>query len=337
MAKKQIKHIIENGDIYFFYRKKMNVERPESVNDLRRMHIVIVPDNNETKRVYMVGKKRMPIITKGKQTSQRREWALNVLSNKNPTEIKEELGPIEYQTKTRGKRHEPTSIPAAEGRYQIFDHDGHTELAYKIQNPEKESKALKELQIHKEASYIISVKNPDIKIRGFNQKNPNYPKELKNKFAGKRWINIDDPHFLDYENTQLLLIGARDNLNDLDLKIKGKANLFKNLKLEKKNWPTETLETGKFTTEYKEKEPSKPRSSRTKGGERGGKKALKTSSAAGIAKTIKGINFPAQKKDLINYAKDKHANNEIINTLKQMPDKKYNTMADVEKKVGEVR
>jgi hypothetical protein len=32
---------------------------------------------------------------------------------------------------------------------------------------------------------------------------------IKEKFGEKRWINVDNSEILDYENTQLLLIGAR--------------------------------------------------------------------------------------------------------------------------------
>lgn len=73
---------------------------------------------------------------------------------------------------------------------------------------------LREFEIKKEASYIISVKNPDIQVPGFaafsaKDKRPHYPKYLKEKFSETRWIDVDNPKLMDNKNTQLLLIGAR--------------------------------------------------------------------------------------------------------------------------------
>jgi hypothetical protein len=60
----------------------------------------------------------------------------------------------------------------------------------------------------------LRVKNPNIAIPGFaaissSTRRPNYPKHIMEKFGNRRWINVDDPDLLNYENTQLLLIGAR--------------------------------------------------------------------------------------------------------------------------------
>ena len=46
-------------------------------------------------------------------------------------------------------------------------HDNHTELAYILELPETPGPTQKEFEIKKEASYIISVKNPDIQVSGF--------------------------------------------------------------------------------------------------------------------------------------------------------------------------
>ena len=57
--------------------------------------------------------------------------------------------------------------PAGEGKYSIVKHDGHTELAYLLELPEIPGPTQREFEIKKEASYIISVKNPDINVPGF--------------------------------------------------------------------------------------------------------------------------------------------------------------------------
>ncbi|MBE9049014.1 DUF2795 domain-containing protein [Nostocales cyanobacterium LEGE 11386] len=60
-------------------------------------------------------------------------------------------------------------------------------------------------------------------------------------------------------------------------------------------------------------------------------------SAIDISRTLSGIDFPANKQDLVNHARDKNANEEIINVLQQMPEREYNNMADVEHAFGEVK
>jgi hypothetical protein len=76
-------------------------------------------------------------------------------------------------------------------------------------------------------------------------------------------------------------------------------------------------------------------------GEQGGKvSANKTTSAASIAKILKGIDFSANKNDLVKYAKQNKGHtedsDEIIDTIGQLPEKEYNSMADVEHEVGQI-
>jgi hypothetical protein len=54
------------------------------------------------------------------------------------------------------------------------------------------------------------VKNPDIATPGAPSAKapPKYPKHLRAKFGSRRWIDVEDPELLDYDNTQLLLVGA---------------------------------------------------------------------------------------------------------------------------------
>jgi hypothetical protein len=96
----------------------------------------------------------------------------------NPDKIHNELLiPAEYTTK---RRISPAQ-PAGEGKYLIIRHDGHTELAYILEIPEIPGKTQIEFEIKKEASYIVSVKNPEIFIPGYvafskKDKKPDYPK-----------------------------------------------------------------------------------------------------------------------------------------------------------------
>ena len=125
---------------------------------------------NNTKNIYrlfLIGQKQLPEIVEGKSTSKERNWALNTLTTSNAEDIHKELLPAEYTTETRGKRRIAAAAPAGEGKYSIVKHDGHTELAYLLELPEIPGPTQREFEIKKEVSYIISVKNPKVKVTGF--------------------------------------------------------------------------------------------------------------------------------------------------------------------------
>ncbi|MFP4072185.1 MAG: DUF2795 domain-containing protein [Desulfovibrionales bacterium] len=61
----------------------------------------------------------------------------------------------------------------------------------------------------------------------------------------------------------------------------------------------------------------------------------KTHSPADIAGSLKGIDFPAGKQDLIEQARHNHADQEVIDELERFPDQEYGNMADVMKGYGQ--
>lgn len=327
---------IEKGDIYFFYRPKVNANRINDRDDVQRLHLVLVPDKDATARLFIVGSKQLPDIVEGEAKSTARDWMMTYRTGK-PKDIAEDLAPLEYQTKTWGDQEQGEAIPVGEGRYVLYSRHNSSRLAYRLANPEKPGKAQKELGILNEASYIISVRNPSVNVPGFPDARPDYPKTLQNKFADKRWIDIDDPRLLDYENAQLLLVGAHKDLSDEEIDITGKADLFKTLGLKKREWPTEALQEGKLTEPEMKAESKEPAGDRSKGGERGGKAATQAASSSGIAHALKGVDLPTDQPGLIKQARSNHASNEIIEVLGSFPKRKYQTMSDVQKAVGEVR
>jgi hypothetical protein len=229
-----------------------------------------------------------------------------------------------------------------------------------LELPETPGPTQREFEIKKEASYIISVKNPEIKIPGFStfstDKKPEYPKHLKEKFGDRRWINVEDSELLNYENTQLLLIGAKkkDIEAELGIDIEEKketdssADLFKELRLRKQQIPLKPLLKGKFPSKeeipmaQEVKQLSKEEYPGGKAGKKGGKvAATKSASAAALAKILAGIRFPKNKSELLDWTR-KHKSKikeaeQIITIIQEMPDKKYQNMADVEKALGEIR
>ena len=364
MAKEDRSEVIEQGDMFFFYRPKVDAEEVENIKDVQRFYMVTSAKEKkkqkEIYRLFLIGQKQLPEIVEGKSTSEEKNWALNIVTTFNPDDIHNELLPAEYTTKTKGKRRLAAAVPAGEGKYVIVEHDNHTELAYILELPETPGTTQREFEIKKEASYIISVKNPEIKIPGFSafssDKKPEYPKHLKEKFGNRRWINVEDSELLNYENTQLLLIGAKkkDVEQELGIDIEEKketdisADLFKELRLRKEQIPLKPLLKGKFPSKeeipvaQEVKQLSKEEYPGGKGGRKGGKvAATKSSSAAALAKILAGIRFPKNKTELLDWAREHKskvkAAEQIITIIQEMPDKKYQNMADVEKVLAEIR
>src|SRR5919107_2962523 len=161
--------IIEQGDIFFFYRPKVDTEEVKGIKDVQRFYMVVSPEDNDSNkyRLFLIGQKQLPEILEGKSASEEKSWALNILTTSNPNDIQNELMPAEYTTETRGRRRLAAATPVGEGKYVIVRHANHTELAYILELPEKPGPTQREFEIRKEASYIISVKNPDVKVPGF--------------------------------------------------------------------------------------------------------------------------------------------------------------------------
>lgn len=58
-------------------------------------------------------------------------------------------------------------------------------------------------------------------------------------------------------------------------------------------------------------------------------------SPSNVVKYLKGIDFPADVNGLIKQAQKNHADKEVIDELKNMPDEEYGSMADVMKGYGQ--
>lgn len=60
-------------------------------------------------------------------------------------------------------------------------------------------------------------------------------------------------------------------------------------------------------------------------------------SPSNIARFLSGMDFPVKKEDVVKHAKGLKADNEILDVLKQIPEREYGNMADVMKGLGEVK
>ena len=119
--------IIEQGDIFFFYRPKIDTEEVEDIKDVQRFYMVTGTEESakrkktkeDTYRLFLVGQKQLPEIVDGKSTSKERNWALNISTTSNAEDIHKELLPAEYTTETKGKRRLGSSYTC--WRRQIFN------------------------------------------------------------------------------------------------------------------------------------------------------------------------------------------------------------------------
>lgn len=220
--------ILESGNIAFFYRPKEGVKYPTGPDDLERAYFMLFPDDQTShqNRNFNLAHGVFPEIVPGKALPEERDWAFVDEISRDPRQVVNELEKNVSGSPPPGseQRARPYSRIAGDGRYAIARHKDHTHLVYFLHEPREPGKVQHDLEIKKEASYIISIKDPFTPSEIRLGKEPNYPKELRDKFNGHGWIPCDPTSFLDYLWTQILLIGARSNVErELGITLDAKA------------------------------------------------------------------------------------------------------------------
>ncbi|HYY50281.1 MAG TPA: hypothetical protein VE643_05360 [Nitrososphaeraceae archaeon] len=252
---KHVKHnnveILEQGDIYFFYRPKKAAEEVKGIEDVRRFFMVTAPEDGQLYRLFVIGKKSLPEVRKTEARASERYWARVGGVFKNANEITKELLSDEF-------RKGDAARPVGEGKYAIVKHQNHTELAYVLEMPNEPGEAQKQLGIEKEASYVISVINPKIPKSSnlpTTEEPPKYPQEVLNEFnENENFVSLSkDTKFIDYQNAQIILVGAREGKDvvksemGIDMKEEqSSADIFNKLKLRREQVPTRPLTEGKL-------------------------------------------------------------------------------------------
>ncbi|MBN9134200.1 MAG: hypothetical protein ABS69_19750 [Nitrosomonadales bacterium SCN 54-20] len=56
-----------------------------------------------------------------------------------------------------------------------------------------------------------------------------------------------------------------------------------------------------------------------------------------VQKFLSGMDYPANKEELMDHAKSRGADENIMHTLEQLPDEDYETPADVSKAIGHIK
>jgi hypothetical protein len=257
--------MLEHGDIYFFYRPKVGSDQVKNINDVRRFFMVMAPEGTERKqrkqkqlyRLFVIGKKSLPEIRKSEARASERYWARVGGIFQDANELTEELLSDEF-------RQGDAARPVGEGKYAIVKHQTHAELACILEIPNEPGQAQNELGIEKEASYVILVINPKIPVpAGYpsTEVPPKYPKEILQELSEtENFIPLSrDTQLIDYQNAQIILIGAREGQDvikkEIGIEIKydknqtaesSSADIFKKLKVHKEQVPIRPLTEGKL-------------------------------------------------------------------------------------------
>src|SRR5918911_675349 len=273
--------ILEQGDIYFFYRPKKDAQEVKGIGDVSRFFMVTAPekrkvgregeakqedfsvDSSKTQlyRLFVIGKKSLPEVRKTEARASERYWTRVGGIFRDVNELTKELLSDEFR---RGD----VARPVGEGKYAIVKHhQDHAELAYILEMPKEPGEAQKELGIEKEASYIVSVINPKKSAasavpEGGNypstEEIPMYPEEILKEFNDSDiFVSLTrDTRFIDYQNAQVILTGVREGKDvikhDIGIEISDEdetqqsADIFTKLKVRKDQVPIKPLTEGKL-------------------------------------------------------------------------------------------
>jgi len=201
--------VLEHGHIYFFYKPKVEVENPSSIDDVARLHILLKPSSGQS-RLIIVGRKYLPDPESHRQPI----WAFVKQLADDAGDLSSYLEKSSYETKTRGTRHVGEDRLIGVGPYCLVYHEGEkvsdrsSYLAYVLEAPAEIGEVQTEFNLAHEGSFGLSVRNPKTPApRQAGLSTPaDFPDDLIDAFEGRRWNPILDLRYLNTENSELLLV-----------------------------------------------------------------------------------------------------------------------------------
>jgi hypothetical protein len=212
MARTRQREFLERGDLFFLYRPAVEDEEPKGLVDVQRFFVVLRPESEKKFRLLVLGRKRLPDVREHE-----RFWGFVDRVEVSAKALEHRLRASEYETKTRGERHEPAVRPAGEGVYAITLEAGQMHLSYVLEVPEHPSDVQRAFKIAPEASFALSIKNPEAStppgVGLSEEQKAEFPEELKAEFRDRRFEH-EDVRMLDYPGAEFILVGARLNPED---------------------------------------------------------------------------------------------------------------------------
>jgi hypothetical protein len=144
----------------------------------------------------------------------------------------------------------PPARPAGDGVYALARHGNHVHLAYILKHPDRAGPLQRKLGIEDEASFIVTVRNPEFLESAAG---PDYPPELRGRFQERKYLAADPPAFLDAPGAELLLITVRRAVDrelgiSLDPQDEGRrsAEMVRDLRARRRDAPVEPLFEGEW-------------------------------------------------------------------------------------------
>ncbi|KAF9958355.1 hypothetical protein BGZ72_000496 [Mortierella alpina] len=230
---------LEKGHVFFFYRPKIDVHKPQGPDDVQKLYMLLCPDDavgrpaaedkvgeldssskpshsgKPQHRLLILPRKLLPVPGHGAKS---RVWAFVDMASPDLDEVESGLERYTYSTKTRGERTQQSARLIGEARYEILWDHNHSHFVYALAVPQEPGEVQKSFNIAKEGQFLVQVKNPEIQTPATERGEARYatlgqsaakmPKHLQEKFRGKRkdWVRyapLDTGEFLDIAHVEL--------------------------------------------------------------------------------------------------------------------------------------
>jgi hypothetical protein len=214
---------LERGELRFFIRPRVGLHLVKTFDDVQRLSVIMRPeDPHLPAREIRIGKKRMPDPRR-----RERAWAY-VARVGESAEIETALrSSRDYETKTRGVRHQHGAIRVASSEYTIALHVGrdppHTHLFTSGTRYVEtvSTDLLSALRLPTQASYIAAVFNPEEKRKAIGSSadddeegvpfhEPSILDDAEidrlEPLKGRRFVPLS-PSLVGFEGVEIVLIG----------------------------------------------------------------------------------------------------------------------------------
>ncbi|CAK7273479.1 hypothetical protein SEPCBS119000_005677 [Sporothrix epigloea] len=213
--------ILEKGNIYFFFRARVNTDEPHRLADVARTYIIVQPQPEDGAKRSSSGHCRLLALPKKvlPQTGRDRFMAFVTKADASYAELESQfLTGSEAESQAKGdansndqaERHYPAATAVGEGVYAIIGTSRESHLVYVLSVPDKLGAVQKQLGLTSQRGcFLVSTKNPAFPMPGGAKMaggGPQYPKEIQDSFRSLRWVPMRPEH-LNYANSHLLLIG----------------------------------------------------------------------------------------------------------------------------------
>lgn len=196
--------ILGKGDLYAFYRPKVEERSPSGPSDIQRFFLILKFGQSHY-TLLALGKKRMPV-----EATHRLEYAFVENVAESQQGFHQWLEEKNYDTATQGKRHLPSARALAEGKFILFQHRNVAHFAYELQT-QTMGPIQNDVDLVPKANYVISIKNPHHEGgKGLPpEERAKYPQKLQEAFGDYKFMPLRDLDYLRYRGAELLLIDEK--------------------------------------------------------------------------------------------------------------------------------